>query len=1025
MAYHRMKVLYGIVAVLVLQAVGGTILDDAKETGKGAMVLAFGSNWSRAGRAVCATYVSTAFKGAVSNRYVTGVLDVREKPTPESDAVGKWTAPADLNSFKLPALYLVGPNGRGFFVWENIPFEVTPEKMSAKIAEAERIRDKAEALIAEAGKLKGAAAAEKIGEALAILEPQLGGTERLLGKKCYGGVFNRLKELDPNDATSWQRRFTMGSGVKLLTEITAARKSGSFAKGEKIIARERTKNARHLTLVQRQAIEMLPFALYREDESRKAENVKLLDRIAAQDSTTLWGMAVVGFLRRFKAPEAEKYVKQAQTRDILRPRGQPTEKPGFDYDATLSADSCAIEDGESLVRAYILLSAGKEAVARILSREGGEYFLRAFTSDRKWMESFAGSGPWRCGAGSALELLDLMAWNEPGVYTNAFLRTAATAFSMNFSVTNAPAVRVRTLQVFKELSDAGRLHDSVYGLNVYEWRYLIYPWMHNSPEDLLFLNDFCNTTMERTWRLAFKVPYRMHNCFGDLIHKPEYYQPWEHAQSRFITSPEIGGVCGMISSFGSRLCHAHGMMAVTGGQPGHCAFMVRPARRDPRKWLIRYYIQPFTSSHFTVFGFGGYQGLLAGETLYTETSLEAREHLRWRAAVCRTRQSPNVYARKIGALYKAAMESTPGNWPAGRDWAGYLKASKASEGDWKEYADTVLKTTSSSMTVLRELMKPYLDTLSAPARAKELDAALLRMLCAVKSPEKKYSEYPDYSTLLNMASNRLKRKPPKRFFKIYSGLLSSLTPGDEYFMQVFAWGAKRYFGHPKLEGEYVRLAASALERTPEGENGAAAVNTRRDGAWQTLRKLAVAAENAGVRDRLDSVLALMGRLYPSQGGPSAVQGYPLSDFGGELVSSNAFVQSSKSTAADRPERHMEVCDASRARAPKEGPPVSTCGVKGGTWVRLMLAGDCEVTGIRIVRNRNKRRRTKKMPPMRLEISMDGTSWEKVAEFRKPADSWRIPVNGQRVRYVRLWAEGEHSDCKITLWKFLVYGKRLY
>ena len=46
----------------------------------------------------------------------------------------------------------------------------------------------------------------------------------------------------------------------------------------------------------------------------------------------------------------------------------------------------------------------------------------------------------------------------------------------------------------------------------------------------------------------------------------------------------------------------------------------------------------------------------------------------------------------------------------------------------------------------------------------------------------------------------------------------------------------------------------------------------------------------------------------------------------------------------------------------------------------------------------------------------------MAEFRNPGDSWRVPVNGQRVRYVRLWAEGEHSDCKITLWKFLVYGK---
>ena len=185
---------YACVAALVSLAATAhaTILDDAKRAGKGAMVLAYGGDWSRAGRAVCATYESAAFKKAVEARYVTGLLDVREKPTPESEKAGKWAAPADLASFRLPALFLVGANGRGFLSLESISISTTAEELAACVDEAERVRDRAEALIAEAGKLKGADAAEKLGEALELMEPLLGGTERLLGKKCYGGVNDKI-----------------------------------------------------------------------------------------------------------------------------------------------------------------------------------------------------------------------------------------------------------------------------------------------------------------------------------------------------------------------------------------------------------------------------------------------------------------------------------------------------------------------------------------------------------------------------------------------------------------------------------------------------------------------------------------------------------------------------------------------------------------------------------------------------------------------------------------------------------------
>ncbi|MBQ9430598.1 MAG: hypothetical protein IJU44_03500 [Kiritimatiellae bacterium] len=1048
--YLKTIALYTIVTFIpvIPEAQGAGILDDAKASGKGAVVLAYGSDWSEAGRAVCRTCKSEAFRKAVESRYIVGTIDLREKPTDESKKSCKYAEAADLDSFKTPALYLVGPNGRGFLVLENIPAGIAAGDLAAKVAAAELVRDKAEALIAEAGNMEGAAAAEKIGEALSMLEPQLGTVKRLLDKKCYGAVFERIKTLDPNDDTSWQRRFTMGNGVGIITEVNAAREKNNFEKGEQIIAREKAKSARHLTLNQRQALELLPFALYRTDETRKAENITLLDSIAAQDSTTLWGMAAVGFLNRYGATEAGKYIKPKPRQNVLRPRGMSQNIEGFDPKAVITADMHTLENigteslaslppecRTALVRSYILVSAGDNAVTHILSREGGEKFLNAFFADREWMEAFAGSGPWHYGADSALELLDIMAWNEPGIYTNSFQRTAATAFAMNFSVTNsvttsgsqiltnaAPLIDeklVRTLQIFTELSSAGRLHDSIYSFDTYEWRYVMYPWDENDPEELLAMNAFCNTTMAKTFKLGWKIPYRLRNCFGESVHKPEYFQPWIHAQSRYATSPEIGGVCGMISSFASKLGHSHGMMAVIAGQPWHCAFEVRPERGGPRQWEVRYYIQPYTKGKWGVFKWGGYQNILAAEALYTATGLPAREYPRWLATVRRAKSADTAFSPEIAALYRTAMENAPCNWPAGHDWQKYLLACNAPEQAWDDYADTVLKTVSNGLPILCELMKPYLDTLTAPEKAAELDSAFKRIVSAIRLPESKFSEYPNFSQILNLALDRVGKISAKRLFNIYSTALESQASCGEFFSQTLAWGAKRYIGRPDFEEAYTKLVYSVLEK-----NKPAAAGPERSGAKFVLRKMMVEAESAALRDRRDRIIALMDKLYPRTPAKSNGKAYPLNDFGGELISSNAYVQISRLSYLAKPELHGELCDASPTRSLRDGTPVLAIGTQGGTWIRLQLEDGCEATGILIVNTLSKKRRAAQLP-MRVEVSVDGKEWRQIAMLDQPADFWRIPLDGSQgsVRFVRVWTEGVFQTSTIRLSKFLVYGRK--
>jgi hypothetical protein len=93
-------------------------------------------------------------------------------------------------------------------------------------------------------------------------------------------------------------------------------------------------------------------------------------------------------------------------------------------------------------------------------------------------------------------------------------------------------------------------------------------------------------------------------------------------------------------------------------------------------------------------------------------------------------------------------------------------------------------------------------------------------------------------------------------------------------------------------------------------------------------------------------------------------------------------------------------------------------------VRLQLAGECEATGIVIVNTPNRRIRAARMPA-RVETSVDGVSWRKVAEFGRPAASWRVPLDGPRIRYVRVSKDGERSNSRMSLGKLLVYGRRLY
>ncbi len=1007
-------------------AASADIFSEAKAAGKGMLVYAYGSDWSASGREVLKVFRSPAFVQALTNRYVFGVLDDADRVTDAIKRANAWAKRGDLGSVRLPALFASDAEGRGFLALENLPITTTAADLKRRIQAAEAVHARALYLCAQAGVCANPLReAEFYGEALHLFAQGVGDA-RVIEATCLGAVFAKLKKVDPLDQTGWQRRFTLGNCTSLIKELNALREAERFDEAKAFLARETAKPAAHLTLNQKQGVKLLAYALYRLDLGKKAENVKLLDEVAAMGADTFWGKAAVGFLLREEAPEAKKYLKAAPKAAVLKARSAVDgARAAAAWTARLRAD-CAVLDKisahdltpalplsvrTSLVRAFILSETSTNAIAQICHRAGGHAFLERFFADREWMEAFAGSGHLHFGGGAALQNLETFVFNLPEVEKDPLLRRAATAFSLNFPAAASNQVNtVKTLAIFRDLARSGRLHDRVQHLDVYGWRYLLFPWDRTKPEDLLALNAFANCSYARLFKQGWQVPYRLRNCFGESVFKAAYYQPWAHTDTRYTVATEIGGVCNMISSFAVTLGHAHGLMAVTAGQPAHCAFLVRPQKGGPKRWEKHYNIKPYTRGKWSIFmKWGGYHNILLGEELYEETPLEAREFPRWFAGARRTAArlgGRETYRDEVGALYRHAMETVPGHLHAAMDWAWYLEeVAPRSVERWSALGEAVLKTMPNKIPGNIELLNKMFDVFVQAGKPELRRAWVKRFLEATKEEEGRYPEPQDFGYVLDVFDSAF-RSSSQELFDIYLEALETQKTSKDYFAQILQRGVKRYLGRAKYEERFFAAVAAALGST----------DVRDVKPWRALISQMEARDNPSAVQRLREAMA---KFFPLPAARPGAAAYPEADFGGKLVSDRSLVRMTKASRHDQSERHGELLDASPLRVAKAGPPAVAAMDDGDLWIGQRLGGDTEIAGVRVV--------GPKLPALTVEISDDGETWQSLGAMTVTATEARLDLSKtpKRARFIVVKPVAPSKRATFALEKFLVYGKRLY
>jgi len=266
--------------------------------------LVYGESWSPAGRAVKATLASGEFRSAAKGKFVAEFVD---------EEGGRQDA-LNLGTYKMPAIFLISESGNCFFVFENVPQDVTVKYLMRYFKKANEIRLEYEKA--------GWTTAEACGEFLSKMERFVGGPRRVISKGFYDDVYEKLKKFDPEDKTGWQRHFTMpytdhagkvrdcknSDGYEIVEEATWYRVNGRMSDGEAFLTKlQKELPTKHLTLEQKQSLLMARFALYREDVERRHEMVALLRRVVEVNENTLWGVAALGYLNLYKEPPLSTY----------------------------------------------------------------------------------------------------------------------------------------------------------------------------------------------------------------------------------------------------------------------------------------------------------------------------------------------------------------------------------------------------------------------------------------------------------------------------------------------------------------------------------------------------------------------------------------------------------------------------------------------------------------------------------------------------------------------------------------------
>lgn len=622
-------------------------------------------------------------------------------------------------------------------------------------------------------------------------------------------------------------------------------------------------------------------------------------------------------------------------------------------------------------------------------------FAKTLLASEEWQHEFLDSGP----VDNPLEALRILAgiWeSDPALATDPIDRGMATACALESPRRKWTLSEVLPrYRFFTDKWDQGLLNAMYRDLSVFERRYLARGVQHtrfNTLASMQYHNDEVCLPSEKYTGACWYARWILHNPFGDSIHGPQYYAPFNQSWSNYAEIVRnIGGVCGSLSNFGAAAALANGIPAVTMGEPGHCAYAVMT---KPGHWQPAYSLSWKRGTHTSFHGSSWGWHILVTTAQQDVTATRRSGDLR-RLAKHYARR--NNFPQALATL-ETARRAHPTDW---ENWilsVEILEQSKLGSASWQELHQDVIA---------------HLAPLSG-----EIAFDLLHQKIYPKILSRMNNNQP--STVLAAAHRAIDgwgtgRWDFQRTLKDQLKLFGKDTAAQDQFMAgLFALHAEdnvftadilnlqleRTSDDPARFQAFIDSISKSLAKNTSSDDPDQYKNVITTLARSVLPKAAAAGDKA--------TFQAIGKLTADVFEKNSVTP---EKFPGILLSSGGtFAIQQPGNRWDDPSRHWGVIE-------EHGGDFHTNVTPATATIQLGNYGD--LTGVVLVTRNGQFAR---LVNASLQTSIDGKEWTDVHTFQKQGRVHRIDLRGRKISagYVRVIHKGQPS---LHFQKFHVYGDK--
>lgn len=711
---------------------------------------------------------------------------------------------------------------------------------------------------------------------------------------------------------------------------------------------------------------------------RKPENMMMLAQWVVADAE-LRGLEDVEKARASRADQLQKARKELADLEAMLPK-----------DADVPAASAwQLKQLRNKVSRLEQESKSGHSFIESAADEAGSKLMETIADTPEWINEFAFSG--ECvRPGMALSILKQIHEKHPKMLKQDMVRKIATATALEYAKSawnQQDAVERASFYIKAWKQD--RLNTVFDDLPMWERR-MVCGCKGDNPygslSSLQWLLENVHIPANQYTGACWRCDYRLNNIYGDSIHGPLYYAPFETGMgdNRAHMTHYVGGVCGSLSHFGAFAALANGVPAMTAGEPGHCAYIVKVGD----KWTPAYSLSWQRGLHWQVFrSVHTYSSLHAASEMYSDEQKKQTEASNiWRVLGGVQAEAGDLKAAVES--YENAAEAQPRNWMAWREWREVLEKNEASTAaQWNKLNNTLC---SKLVPLYAEQAYEHMSKGLATAMAKQMKPEQLRkaFLKFWKSVE---GMGPDRWNIEDLAGKQLAAmgidKNTEELCKFYADVLSATVSNAQYAPAILNWGNSL---SAKLDE---KGAASLMQATIKGI-GSGADSMAPEERIKLLSAPLLAAEKSRDRSAFNAIAKMVkatGHKNPDIKMPA------FEPFPGKLASEKGLVWMSSTSQWDKPHEHPGLLTP-------EGGTFHTAKDKDA-FVAVELPRQVYVTGIVVVGTPGNLHRCNNM---KVQVSENGTDWTDVHDFG-PCNNrvMRSDLDGKRpvAKYVRLLRQG--------------------